>query len=49
MSAANEPDFQSCGKAIGPPCNGDYDTMLYTANEMVAWVKVLGPKLQAAA
>jgi glucuronoarabinoxylan endo-1,4-beta-xylanase len=48
MSAANEPDFQSCGTSIGAPCNGDYDTMLYTANEMVAWVKVLGPKLQAA-
>ncbi len=48
MSAANEPDFQSCGSSIGPPCNGDYDTMLYTANEMVAWVKALGPKLQAA-
>jgi O-glycosyl hydrolase len=48
MSAANEPDFASCGSSIGPPCNGDYDTMLYTANEMVAWVKVLGPKLQAA-
>ena len=47
MSAANEPDFASCGTSIGPPCNGDYDTMVYTANEMVAWVKVLGPKLQA--
>ena len=47
MSAANEPDFASCGSSIGPPCNGDYDTMVYTANEMVAWVKVLGPKLHA--
>ena len=47
MSAANEPDFASCGSTIGPPCNGDYVTMVYTANEMVAWVKVLGPKLKA--
>ncbi|MBN1609172.1 MAG: hypothetical protein JW940_21260 [Polyangiaceae bacterium] len=48
MSAGNEPDFKSCGSTIGPPCNGDYDTTEYTANEMVAFVKVLGPKLKAA-
>jgi len=48
MSAGNEPDFASCGSTIGPPCNGDYDTTLYTAKEMVAFVKVLGPKLKAA-
>ena len=48
MSAGNEPDFASCGRTIGPPCNGDYDTTLYTAKEMVAFVKVLGPKLKAA-
>jgi len=47
MSAANEPDFASCGSSIGPPCNGDYQTMVYTANEMVNFVKVLGPKLKA--
>jgi len=47
MSAANEPDFASCGSSIGPPCNGDYDTMVYTANEMVEFVKKLGPKLKA--
>ena len=47
MSAGNEPDFASCGSTIGPPCNGDYDTTLFTANEMVAFVKVLGPKLKA--
>lgn len=47
MAAANEPDFASCGSTIGPPCNGDYVTMVYTAKEMVAWVKVLGPKLHA--
>jgi glucuronoarabinoxylan endo-1,4-beta-xylanase len=48
MSAGNEPDFASCGSTIGPPCNGDYDTTLFTANEMVAFVRVLGPKLKAA-
>ena len=48
MGAANEPDFASCGSSIGPPCNGDYDTMVFTANEMVNFVKVLGPKLKAA-
>jgi glucuronoarabinoxylan endo-1,4-beta-xylanase len=48
MSAGNEPDFRSCGSTIGPPCNGDYDTTEYTANEMVAFVKKLGPKLKAA-
>ncbi len=45
MSIANEPDFVSCGKS--DPCNGDYDTMAFTATEFVAWVKVAGPKLQA--
>jgi len=48
MSAQNEPDFASCGSTIGPPCNGDYVTMVYTANEMVTFVKALGPKLKAA-
>ena len=47
MSAANEPDFASCGSSIGPPCNGDYDSAVYTANEMVTFVKALGPKLKA--
>jgi glucuronoarabinoxylan endo-1,4-beta-xylanase len=46
MSIANEPDFASCGTV--EPCNGNYPTTLYTANEMVAFVKVAGPKLQAA-
>jgi hypothetical protein len=27
--------------------NGNYDTTLYTASEMVAFMKVLGPKLKA--
>ena len=48
MGAANEPDFASCGSSIGPPCNGDYDTMVFTANEMVNFVKILGPKLKTA-
>ena len=47
MAAANEPDFASCGSTIGPPCNGDYETMVFTAKEMVDFVKVLGPKLKA--
>jgi O-glycosyl hydrolase len=45
MSPANEPDFASCGTT--EPCNGVYDTTLYTANEMVAFLKVVGPKLKA--
>jgi len=48
MGASNEPDFASCGSSIGPPCYSDYDTMVYTANEMVAFIKVLGPKLKTA-
>ena len=47
MAAANEPDFASCGSSIGPPCNGDYDSMVFTANEMVAFINKLGPKLHA--
>jgi glucuronoarabinoxylan endo-1,4-beta-xylanase len=46
MSIANEPDFASCGSS--DPCNGNYPTTVYTANEMVAFLKVAGPKLQAA-
>lgn len=48
MGIANEPDFASCGSTIGPPCNGDYVTMVYTANEMVEFVKVVGKKLKDA-
>jgi glucuronoarabinoxylan endo-1,4-beta-xylanase len=48
MGAANEPDFASCGSSIGPPCYSDYDSMVYTANEMVNFIKVLGPKLKTA-
>jgi glucuronoarabinoxylan endo-1,4-beta-xylanase len=46
MSIANEPDFASCGTA--EPCNGTYPTTLYTASEMVAFVKVVGPMLKTA-
>jgi glucuronoarabinoxylan endo-1,4-beta-xylanase len=46
MSVANEPEFASCGSA--DPCNGNYPTMLYTANELVAFIKVVGPMLQQA-
>jgi len=45
MSIGNEPDFASCGST--EPCNGNYDTTLYTANEMVNFLKVAGPKLKA--
>jgi glucuronoarabinoxylan endo-1,4-beta-xylanase len=49
MSAGNEPDYASCHASKGPPCNdADYDTTEFTAKEMVAFVKVLGPKLKAA-
>ncbi len=46
MSAVNEPEFASCGSA--DPCNGNYATMLYTANELVAFIKVVGPMLKQA-
>jgi O-glycosyl hydrolase len=45
MSIANEPDFASCGTA--DPCNGNYPTTLFTASEMLAYVKVAGPLLKA--
>ena len=37
MSVQNEPDYSP---------GGDNNTMLYTAEEMVAFIKVLGPKLR---
>lgn len=46
MSIANEPDFASCG--MTEPCNGNYPTALYTANELVAFIKRAGEKLHAA-
>jgi len=41
MSIGNEPDFASCGS--NEPCNGDYRTTLYTAEEMVKFIKVAAP------
>jgi glucuronoarabinoxylan endo-1,4-beta-xylanase len=46
MSMGIEPDFASCGTA--EPCNGNYASMLYTADEVVAFMKVFGPKLHSA-
>jgi glucuronoarabinoxylan endo-1,4-beta-xylanase len=45
MSPQHEPDFASCGTSS--PCNGDFPSMLYTADEFVAFVNLLGPKLHA--
>ena len=42
MSIANESDFASCASK-GPPCTDDYPSMVYTAKEMVEFVKVAGP------
>ncbi|HEX3020634.1 MAG TPA: hypothetical protein VHP36_10050, partial [Chitinispirillaceae bacterium] len=39
MSIANESDFASCASK-GPPCTDDYASMVYTAKEMVEFVKV---------
>jgi glucuronoarabinoxylan endo-1,4-beta-xylanase len=44
MSIANESDFASCPGV--PVCTTAYDTTVYTAKEMVAWVKVAGPKIR---
>ncbi len=46
MSIANESDFASCPGV--PVCTDAYDTTVYTAKQMVEWVKVAGPKLKAA-
>lgn len=45
MSIANESDFASCASK-GPPCTTDYETMTYTANQMVKWVKIAGKKIK---
>ncbi len=45
MSPQNEVDFASCG--YEKPCNGNYPTMLYTSEELAAFVEVVGPKLHA--
>jgi glucuronoarabinoxylan endo-1,4-beta-xylanase len=48
MSLQNEPDYQfSCG---AEPCSGSsYPGTLYSAEELAAFVKVVGPKLRALA
>jgi glucuronoarabinoxylan endo-1,4-beta-xylanase len=45
MSPQNETDFASCG--FDEPCNGDYDTTIFTGAEYAAFIKVVGPKLKA--
>jgi len=45
MSAQYEPDY--CSGGTDNQCSANYSTMLYTAEEMVAFLKVLGPKLRA--
>jgi glucuronoarabinoxylan endo-1,4-beta-xylanase len=44
MSIANESDFASCPGV--PVCTVAYDTTVFTAKEMVAWVKVAGKALK---
>jgi glucuronoarabinoxylan endo-1,4-beta-xylanase len=44
MSIANESDFASCPGV--PVCTVAYDTTVFTAKEMVAWVKVAGAKIR---
>ena len=47
ISVQNEPDFASC-ENTGAPCYGSYASMLFTADELVNFTKVVGPKLRAA-
>jgi glucuronoarabinoxylan endo-1,4-beta-xylanase len=44
MSLQNEPDY--CGSNGQDPCSQSYPSMLYLADEMVAFVKAAGPKLR---
>jgi glucuronoarabinoxylan endo-1,4-beta-xylanase len=46
MSIANESDFASCPGV--PVCTVAYDTTVFTAKQMVAWVKVAGKALKDA-
>jgi len=45
LSLGNEPDFASCEG--DPPCTGRFASMLYTADEAIAFLKVLAPKVRA--
>jgi len=47
ISVQNEPDFASCDNT-GAPCYGSYPSMLFTADELVNFTKVVGPKLRSA-
>jgi O-glycosyl hydrolase len=46
MSIGNESDFASCPG--NPVCTDSYETMTYTANQMVKWAKVAGKAIKAA-
>ena len=46
ISIANKPDFASCGMV--KPCDGNFISMVYTADELVSFAKTVGPKLRAA-
>jgi glucuronoarabinoxylan endo-1,4-beta-xylanase len=45
MSPQNETDFASCGTQ--EPCNGNYDTTLFTGKEAATFQKIVAPKLRA--
>jgi glucuronoarabinoxylan endo-1,4-beta-xylanase len=45
ISPQHQPDFASCG--FSKPCNGDFPSMLYTPDEFVEFVNLIGPKLHA--
>jgi O-glycosyl hydrolase len=45
MSPQNETDFASCG--FEEPCNGNYDTTIFTGAEYADFAAIVGPKLHA--
>jgi glucuronoarabinoxylan endo-1,4-beta-xylanase len=45
MAPQNEVDFASCGTQ--EPCNGNYDTTVFTGDEAAAFQKIVGPKIRA--
>ncbi len=45
MSPQNETDFASCG--FDEPCNGNYDTTVFTGAEYAELAAIVGPKLHA--
>jgi O-glycosyl hydrolase len=46
MSPQNETDFASCG--MQEPCNGNYQTMLWTGKDYAEFFAIAGPKIKAA-